>query len=190
MTWTEAVPPQSAPAPLAALYQRIRAESPAGAVSNLWQAMGADPRGLAATYELFRALMVEPAALSSAQAEAVALVVSATNGCAYCVAHHGRRYAAACGDEALARAVALDYREANLTARDRVLLDYAVALTCEPSERTRADVERVREYGFSDAAILAATEITGLLAHVTRIANGLGVPLEPGVEPWEYGAQR
>jgi len=190
MTWTQTVSPESATAPLAAIYERIRAESPAGAVSNLWQAMGADPCGLEATYSHFRALMLAPAALSPAQAEAIAMVVSATNGCGYCVAHHGRRYAAAIGDEALAHAVARDYREANLTAQDRVLLDYAVALTCEPSERTPADVERVREYGFSDAAILVATEITGFFGHVNRIANGLGVPLEAGVEPWEYGAQR
>src|SRR5439155_14998077 len=106
------------------------------------------------------------------------------------VAHHGRALARAAGDEALARAVARDYREADLPARDRVLLDYAVALTCEPSERTAADVERLREYGFDDAGILRATEITAFVNAMNRLVCGLGVPLEPGIAPWEFGAQR
>jgi uncharacterized peroxidase-related enzyme len=134
--------------------------------------------------------MAEPAPLSRAQAEAIALVVSATNGCGYCIAHHGPRLAAALGDEALARAVARDYREADLPARDRVLLDHAVALTCEPAERTEEDLERLREYGFDDPAILKATEIAALFNLVNRLISGLGVKLEDGVAGWEFGTPR
>jgi uncharacterized peroxidase-related enzyme len=137
-----------------------------------------------------RAVLDHPEPLTAAQVELIAVVVSATNGCAYAVAHHGPKLAKALDDEALARAVALDYRAANLTARDRVLLDYAVALTCEPAERTGADIERVREYGFDDAAILKATEVTALFNQLNRIISGLGVALEPGIEAWEFGAQK
>jgi uncharacterized peroxidase-related enzyme len=137
-----------------------------------------------------RAVLDHPAPLTAAQVELIAVVVSATNGCGYAVAHHGPKLAKALGDEALARAVALDYREANLPARDRVLLDYAVALTCEPAERTRADIERVREYGFDDAAILKATEVAALFNQLNRIISGLGVERESGVEAWEFGAQK
>jgi alkylhydroperoxidase family enzyme len=51
-------------------------------------------------------------------------------------------------------------------------------------------VERVREYGFDDRAILKATEIAAFMNQVNRIASGLGVLLEPGIEPWEFGTQR
>uniref|UniRef100_A0A832I0A7 Peroxidase n=1 Tax=Eiseniibacteriota bacterium TaxID=2212470 RepID=A0A832I0A7_UNCEI len=190
MSWIRTVPPEDAEGALAGVYEAARAASRRGAVSNLWQALGLDPSGAAATHTLYRALMADPAPLTRVQAEMIALVVSATNGCGYCVAHHGPRLAAALGDETLARAVALDYREANLAARDRVLLDYAVALTCEPSERKSEDVERLREYGFEDGAILRATEIAALYALTNRLASGLGVPLEPGVAAWEFGAQR
>jgi uncharacterized peroxidase-related enzyme len=190
MTWIASTAPEQAQEPLARLFARIRERSSSGRVSYLWQTVALDPRGLEALYEHYRALMDDPAPLSAAQAELLALIVSATNGCGYCVAHHGPRLAAALGDEALARAVALDYRMANLAARDRVLLDYAVALTCEPSERKLEDVERVREYGFDDDAILKATEITGLYNHVNRVVSGLGVTLEPGVLAWEFGAQK
>jgi len=168
----------------------IAAASSRGAVANLWQAMGSDPRGLEDAFALYRTLMAHPAPLTPAQAELIAVVVSATNGCGYCVARRGPRLAAALGNEALARAVARDYRDADLPARDRVLLDYAVALTCEPSERTAADVERVREYGFDDAAILKATEITAYYNFINRVASGLGVSLDAGLEPWEFGEQK
>jgi uncharacterized peroxidase-related enzyme len=138
---------------------------------------------------LHRALMREPAPLTTAQAELIALVVSATNGCGYCVAHHGPALELALADPALARAVAADYRAADLAARDRVLLDHCVALTCEPGERTRADVERMREYGFDDAGIAKATAIAAYYNMVNRLVSVLGVELEPDVPVWEFGTQ-
>lgn len=189
MPWIAPVPPEEADAELAPIYARIASQSSTGRVSHLWQAWGPDASGLGTLHAHYRALMADPAPLTPAQAEMIAVVVSATNGCGYCVAHHGPRLARSIGDE-LARAVALDYREANLAARDRVLLDAAVALTCEPAERTQADVERVREYGFDDAAILKATEIAALYNLVNRVVNALGVTIEPGLEPWRYGAQK
>src|SRR6266511_6360950 len=156
VSWIEPVPAEQAGQELAPIYERIAAFSTRRRVANLWQAWGRDPGGLETLHAHYRALMGEPAPLTEAQAQMIAVVVSAANGCAYCVAHHGPRLSKLIGD-ALARAVARNYREANLAARDRVLLDAAIALTCEPAERTRADVERLREYGFDDAAILKLT---------------------------------
>lgn len=187
MSWTRSIPPDAAAGALQGVYERIRRLHPSGAVGHLWQACAPDPAGLDALFTLVRALLDEPAPLTRVQAEAIVVVVSATNGCGYCIAHHGRRLAAALGDEALARAVARDYRAADLPARDRVLLDHAVALTCEPAERTEDDVERLREYGFDDAAIVKATEIAALFNLVNRLINGLGVQLEEGVEEWAFG---
>ncbi len=184
------VRPEDASEPLRAIYERIRAHSSTGRVANVWRALGHDPPGLSATFEQYRTLMDDPAPLSKAQAELIALVVSATNGCGYCVAHHGPRLAKALGDETLARVVARDYREANLAARDRVLLDAAVALTCEPAERKLEDIERVREYGFDDVAILRATEIAAFYGLVNRLVCGLGVQLEADVSAWEFGGQK
>jgi len=189
VTWTRSVPPEAAEEPLKSVYERIRAFAGRGKVSRLWQSLGLEPRGVEGLFGLRRALLEDPAPLTQTQAELIALVVSATNGCGYCVAHHGPRLARALGDEPLARAVALDYRRADLAARDRVLLDYAVALSCEPSERKLEDIERVREYGFDDRAIVKATTIVAFYNLVNRVVSGLGVELEPGVEPWEFGAQ-
>lgn len=189
MSWIRAVVPGQAGAELAPIYERIAAHARSGGVAHLWQAWGGDPAGLGSLYGHYRAVMGEPAPLTAAQAELIAVVVSATNGCGYCVAHHGPKLSLLAG-EALARAVARDYRAANLAARDRILLDAAVALTCEPAERTQADIERMREYGFDDGVILKATEVAGLYNLVNRVVSGLGVQLEDGVEAWEFGLQR
>lgn len=188
MSWIRQESAAGAPAPLQALFERIRARSAHHEVASLWRTLALDPAGLEAIFTLVRTLMDDPAPLTRAQAEGIAVVVSVTNGCGYCVAHHGPKLAAALGDEALARAVALDYREANLAARDRVLLDACVALTCEPAERTRADLDRLREYGFSDEAVLKATEIAALYGLINRLVSGLGIALESGVAPWEFGS--
>ena len=190
MTWIRTIPPDQASGASAEAYARLGEKSSRKHVSNIWQALSLDPRGLGATFGLRADLMNDTAPLSAAQAEAIVVVVSATNGCAYCVAHHGPKLGQALGNEALARAVAIDYREADLQARDRVLLDYAVALTCEPAERKQEDVERLREYGFDDAAILKATEITAFYNAINRIVCALNVELEAGITPWEFGAQR
>lgn len=189
MSWITRITPDAAPAALKSIFDRIRARSASQQVAYLWQSWGSHPEGLDAAYTHYQSLVKEPAPLTAAQVELLALVVSATNGCAYCVAHHGPKLARLVGDD-LARAVAKDYREANLAARDRVLLDAAVALTCEPSERKEEDVERLREYGFDDAAILKATEITAYYNFVNRVASGIGVTIEPRLEHWEFGAQK
>jgi uncharacterized peroxidase-related enzyme len=187
LSWIRSIGERDAGGELGPLYDAIRAASSSGRVSRLWQACALDPRGLGAMFAHYRALMADPAPLSAAQAEFIALVVSAVNGCGYCVAHHGPRAARACGDEALARAVARDYREADLAARDRVLLDAAVALTCEPAERKQEDIERLREYGFDDASILKLVEIAAFYNLINRVVSALGVMPEEGLEPWAFG---
>lgn len=189
MSWITPIAPAQAGPQLVPVYERIASQSSSGRISNLWQSWGADPAGLSTLHTHYRALMADPAPLTPEQTEMIAVVVSATNGCGYCVAHHAPRLALLTGGP-FARAVALDYREANLAARDRVLLDAAVALTCEPAERTRADIDRLREYGFGDASILKAIEVAALYNLINRVVSSLGVPLEDGLERWEYGAQR
>lgn len=63
------------------------------------------------------------------------------------------------------------------------MLTYAAKLTRTPGAMRRADVEAVRAAGFADRDILAIAEVVAYFAYVNRIADGLGVPLEPDGEP-------
>ena len=72
----------------------------------------------------------------------------------------------------------MDYREATLSVEDRALCDFAVKLTVTPGEMGKDDVVRLRELGFSDAAITIATQVISYFNYINRIADGLGVDPE------------
>jgi len=63
------------------------------------------------------------------------------------------------------------------------MLRYAEKLTRSPSEMERADVDALKELGFSDADVLAIAEVTAYYAYANRIADGLGVEIEPWFNP-------
>ena len=79
-------------------------------------------------------------------------------------------------------AIERDYREAQLSPRERAMLHYAVKLTLTPSEMEQADVQHLREIGLSDAAILDLCQVSAYYNYVNRLAEGLGVELEDGGE--------
>jgi len=72
-----------------------------------------------------------------------------------------------------------DYRNAPISSADLAMLDYAVKLTKTPWAMAQEDVDKLREEGFGDAAILDINQITGYYNFVNRLADGLGVELEP-----------
>ena len=59
------------------------------------------------------------------------------------------------------------------------MLDYAIKLTEAPWTMEQGDVDQLRRQGFGDAAILDINQVTGYYAYVNRLADGLGVELEP-----------
>ena len=67
-----------------------------------------------------------------------------------------------------------------LSDADRALLRYVTKLTLTPGRMDAADVESLRAAGFDDRAIHDACAIASYYAFVNRIADGLGVELEPG----------
>ena len=66
---------------------------------------------------------------------------------------------------------------------DRALCDHAIKLTRTPQAVTRADVERLRGLGLSDRAIHDATQVVAFFNYINRVADGLGIDLEPGMPP-------
>ena len=83
------------------------------------------------------------------------------------------------GAEELLAALKADYRFAELAARDRAMLDYAVKLTRDPSAMRAEDLAAMRAAGLDDAAIHDVAQITALFNYYNRIADGLGIDPEP-----------
>jgi len=74
-----------------------------------------------------------------------------------------------------------DYTKATMTEADRALCDHAIQLTRAPASVSQADVDRLRAKGLSDRAINDATQVIGFFNYINRVADGLGVDLEPGM---------
>ncbi len=85
------------------------------------------------------------------------------------------------------RAIQTDYRTADLSPPDRAMLDFVAKLTRSPSEVERADLDGLRGHGFDDAAIHDVVQVASLFAYYNRLADGLGVDLEPGAPPAANG---
>jgi uncharacterized peroxidase-related enzyme len=102
------------------------------------------------------------------------------------VTHHRRGLRRLLKDDALADRIERDYETAGLAPRRLAMLRYADKLTRTPGRMTRQDVEALRAAGFSDADVLHIAEVTAYYAYVNRLADGLGVELEP----WIWGEAR
>jgi uncharacterized peroxidase-related enzyme len=72
-----------------------------------------------------------------------------------------------------------DYRQAELTPRERGLCDFAVKLTHLASEVNASDMEALRAQGLDDAAISDAIQVVSYFNYVTRVADGVGIEDEP-----------
>ncbi len=72
-----------------------------------------------------------------------------------------------------------DYTTAPLNSVDRALCDHAIKLTRTPWLITRDDVDRLRALGLTDRAINDATQVISFFNYINRVADGLGVDLEP-----------
>ena len=72
-----------------------------------------------------------------------------------------------------------DWATAPLASVDRALCEYAATLTRRPAEIADADLDRLRNEGLDDRALHDATQIIALFNYFPRLAEGLGIDLEP-----------
>lgn len=82
-------------------------------------------------------------------------------------------------DEELTAALRRDYTQANLSDADRAMLDYAAKLTKAAMRITPEDIQRLRQVGFNDQAILQINLIASWFNYINRVADGLGVGRQP-----------
>lgn len=92
--------------------------------------------------------------------------------------HHARGLLRFVKKPELVEALKTDYRTAELTPRQRALLDYADKLTREPWAMAESDLNPLRETGLDDRGILDLNQTVAYFAYVNRVADGLGVAVD------------
>lgn len=133
------------------------------------------PDGLKYAFATFGAAMSPELPLTRAQHEMIATVVSTTNCTFYCGTSHKEFLRRVVLDDALANAIATDFRAAPLSDADKLMLEYAYQVTKDATQISKETHENLRAAGFDDTAILQITMIAAWFNYINRMADALGV---------------
>jgi uncharacterized peroxidase-related enzyme len=142
-----------------------------GFVPNVLSAYAFDNAKLETFVAMYNDLMLAPSGLSKLEREIIAVAVSSQNRCYYCLVAHGAAVRAMSGDPALGVRMAMNYRAARLSRRQRAMLDFAVRLTAEPWTVEEEHREALRRAGFSDRDIWDIAAVAGFYNMSNRVAS-------------------
>ncbi|MFY0693204.1 MAG: peroxidase-related enzyme [Paracoccaceae bacterium] len=144
-----------------------------GMIPNVLQAYAFDQAKLDAFSGLYNDVMLADSGLSKLEREMIAVAVSSVNRCFYCLVAHGAAVRELSGDPALGEALVLNYRVADIDARQRAMLDFAVAMTEASYRIEECDRERLRQVGFSERDIWDIASVAGFFNMTNRIASAV-----------------
>lgn len=141
-----------------------------GFVPNVFRAYSFRPERLSAWFAHYRLLHEPTEGLGAADREMIAVVVSAANGCLYCLVAHGAALREELGDPVLGERISYDWRRAGLDGRREAICAYAEKLTRSPREVSRADLDTLLDAGLSLEEAWDVAEIASMYNLTNRMA--------------------
>ena len=141
-----------------------------GLIPNVLLAYAFDERKLRAFTDMYNDLMLGESELSKLEREMIAVAVSSVNHCYYCLTAHGAAVRQLSGDPKLGEMMVMNYRAADLTPRQRSMLDFAVKLTETPARMDEPDRAALRAAGFSDRGIWDIASTAAFFNMSNRVA--------------------
>ncbi len=160
--------------------QVLAVQEKAGFIPNVFLAFARRPAEWRAFFAYHDALMLkEEGSLSKGDREMIITATSAANQCLYCVVAHGALLRIYEKKPLVADQVAVNHRKADITPRQRAMLDFAMKV-CERSHEVEdADFEALHAHGFSDEDIWDIAAITAFFGLSNRMANVTGMMPNP-----------
>ncbi len=150
----------------------LAVQEKAGFVPNVFIALARRPDEFRAFFAYHDALMLkEGGSLSKADREMIVTATSAKNGCLYCVVAHGALLRIYAKNPLVADQVAINHYKADITPRQRAMLDFAIKVCLGSASVGDADYEALRAHGFDDEDIWDIAAITAFFGMSNRIAN-------------------
>ncbi|MEC9078599.1 MAG: peroxidase-related enzyme [Pseudomonadota bacterium] len=154
------------------LRDRIMAvQEKAGFVPNVFLALAHRPNECRAFFDYHDALMLRDGGLSKAEREMIVVSTSGANDCQYCVVAHGAILRIYAKNPLVADQVAINFRKADITDRQRAMLAFAEKVALNSAALEEADYEAVRSHGFDDEDIWDIGAIAAFFALSNRMAN-------------------
>jgi uncharacterized peroxidase-related enzyme len=159
----------SLPADIRGRIEAVQEKS--GFVPNVFLALAHRPDEFRAFFAYHDALMEKEGGLTKAEREMIVVATSGANECHYCVIAHGAILRIRAKNPLVADQVAINYRKADISPRQRAMLDFAVKVALESQRIGEPDLTTLREHGFSDEDIWDVGAIAAFFALSNRMAN-------------------
>ena len=161
---------------LASMPEDVRAriltvQEKSGFIPNVFLMLAYRPDEFRAFMAYHDALMEKPGGLSKAEREMIVVATSSANECQYCVIAHGAILRIRAKNPLIADQIAANYRKADITPRQRAMLDFALKVSQQAQAVGEPDGVTLREHGFSDDDIWDIAAISAFFGMSNRMAN-------------------
>jgi uncharacterized peroxidase-related enzyme len=154
------------------IRERILAvQEKSGFVPNVFMALARRPEEFRAFFAYHDTLMDKNVGLTKAEREMIVVATSAVNQCLYCVIAHGAVLRIRAKKPLIADQIAVNYRKADITARQKAMLDFAVKVTTKSYKIGDDDFATLAAHGFNDDEIWDIAAISAFFGMSNRIAN-------------------
>ncbi len=173
------------PADIRERIEKVQEKS--GFIPNVFLALAHRPDEFRAFFAYHDALMDKPGGLGKDEREMIVVATSAANSCQYCIIAHGAILRIRAKDPLLADQVAANYRKADITPRQRAMLDFALKVALAAHEVGERDYEALAAYGFTPEDSWDIAAIASFFALSNRLANAMD--LRPNDEFYAMGRE-
>ena len=153
----------------------LAVQEKAGFVPNVFLTLAHRPAEFRAFFAYHDALMEKDEGLTKAEREMIVVATSGANNCLYCVVAHGAILRIRAKNPRVADQLATNYRKAEITPRQRAMLDFAMKLALDSGAVGDEDITAVKAHGFDDEAVWDIGAITAFFAMSNRLANLTGM---------------
>src|SRR6201985_732977 len=153
----------------------LAVQEKSGFVPNVFLVLAHRPDEFRAFFAYHDALMEKESGLTKAEREMIVVATSAANQCQYCVIAHAAILRIRAKNPLIADQIATNYRKADITLRQRAMLDFAMKVSRAAEEVSDAEFAAVAAHGFSDDDIWDITAIAAFFALSNRMANLTGM---------------
>jgi len=149
----------------------LAVQEKSGFIPNVFLVLAHRPDEFRAFFAYHDALMDKPGNLSKAEREMIVVATSNANQCQYCVVAHGAILRIRAKAPLIADQVAINYRKADITARQKAMLDFAMKVSASAYAVGDDDMETLRGHGFDDEDIWDIAAIAAFFGLSNRLAN-------------------
>lgn len=153
----------------------LAVQEKSGFIPNVFLRLACRPDEFRAFFAYHDALMDKDGGLTKAEREMIVVATSAANQCQYCVIAHGAILRIRAKSPLIADQIAVNWRKADITPRQKAMLDFAMRVALEAYVVSDADFEALAAHGFSDDDIWDIAAIAAFFALSNRLANVLAI---------------